>query len=90
MVRTNWRVELRRGDHWRYLTNNGYLSRHIRSVASGIVHYLDCEGRMQTCSVETLKRWIGKRSELWSADDWTGRDKDGYSVLASTQEECSQ
>jgi hypothetical protein len=71
-------VEIRRGDYWRFLTNTGYMMRHVRSVAMGTVYYIDGDGKMCRCSLATFRRWLGPsnrlRAELWSADDWSGRE----------------
>lgn len=66
-------IIVRRGDIWDLLTNCGILRRSVRSVACGVVSYINCEGRLVRCSLGAFRRWA-KAAWLVSADDWTGRE----------------
>jgi hypothetical protein len=65
-------LKIRRGDIWDLLTNNGILRRHVKSVACGIVYYINCEGSLESVSLAGFRRWA-KSAELVSAEDWDGR-----------------
>jgi hypothetical protein len=67
---------IKRGDVWDLLTNNGMLRRHVRSVACGVVYYVNPEGYLMQCSIATFRAWA-KAAWLASADDWGGRDSYG-------------
>jgi len=47
-----------RDDVWEFLTNTGYLTRHIRSVTrNGTVSYINSDGQFCQCSLATFRRW---------------------------------
>ena len=69
-------IIIRRGDMWEFLTNNGVIDRHIRSVASGRVSYL-CNGRFYQCSIACFRQWA-RGAFLLSAENWEGREKHSH------------
>jgi len=66
-------IIVRRGDWWVFTTNNGNISRTVRSVSSaGVVSYEGHAGFKQ-CLLSTFRRWA-RGASLESAEDWTGRE----------------
>ena len=52
----NKTLSVKRGDIWEFTTNNGMIVRHVKSVASGVVSYLN-KGRFYQCQLSTFSRW---------------------------------
>lgn len=69
--RVHKNVIVRRGDTWHLDTNYGTLIRHVRSVAMGVVSYLN-NGRLYRCQLNAFREWC-YGAELVAAEDWSGR-----------------
>lgn len=69
---SNTPIVIRRGDWWCLTTNNGTISRSVRSVAMGTIYYI-AGGKMCRCSIESFRRWA-RAASLESADNWEGRN----------------
>lgn len=48
--------EIRVGDVWEFTTNNGVIVRHVKSMACGVVSYLN-NGVLRRCMLQTFKNW---------------------------------
>ena len=67
---------IRRGDIWDLRTNRGILRRTVKSVACGVVSYMNCEGSFCKCGIYNFKRWAFGAG-LHFAENWEGRDNNG-------------
>lgn len=75
-MRKRKHIEIRRGDIWEFQSNNGIISRHVRSIACEVVSYIRGDGKFEQCSLATFKKWA-RFGSLSSADDWANRDEFG-------------
>lgn len=69
--------EIRVGDEWAFLTNNGYITRRVTDMHDGRVYYRNPgDLRDKACDLATFQRWA-KGARLDFATDWSGRDPHG-------------
>jgi hypothetical protein len=79
-------IEIRRGDIWEFQSNNGLISRHVRSIVCDVVSYLRADGQFVQCSLTSFKKWT-RGGSLSFADDWAGRDASGVVSTATESKE---